>query len=81
MYHGANRLHLADAAFGDADIVLSTYDILRRDWQAEGPLYGQEWYRVVLDEGSEPLLIPLYLSKETDGIFSAPCTESDLVMV
>lgn len=33
------------------DIILTTYETLRRDWVEEGPLYSNTWRRLVLDEG------------------------------
>lgn len=49
-YHGPNRENIAKL-FSTCDILLTTYETLRLDWNIEGPLFSFEWFRVVLDEG------------------------------
>ncbi len=51
VYHGSNRRQLL-SRFWENDIVLTTYETLRLDWVATGPLYSGTWRRVVLDEGN-----------------------------
>ncbi|RSL59357.1 hypothetical protein CEP54_007308 [Fusarium duplospermum] len=48
-YHGTDRERLAQQ-FRSHDIILTTYQTLRSDWAAKGPLVSEEWFRVVLDE-------------------------------
>lgn len=50
VYHGSARKQLSDK-FSDYDIVLTTYETVRMDWTTTQFLYGQEWHRLVLDEG------------------------------
>ncbi len=40
------------------DIVFTTYETLRSDWQGQRLLYSKPWLRVILDEGQSvhPLL-------------------------
>lgn len=45
----ANELH-------NFDVVLTTYDTLRSDWAASGPLYSRTWARIILDEGKSTAL-------------------------
>lgn len=49
-YHGSKRQKVPDN-MGSYDIVLTTYDTLRFDLIGEAPVLGQEWARVILDEG------------------------------
>lgn len=52
-FHGVERRSLA-AEIETADIVLTTYNTLTRDFHTKGApsiLHRLEWYRVVLDEG------------------------------
>ena len=57
MYQGSGR-HRQSSIFEDHDVILTTYETLRSDWQADGALYSTKWYRVVLDEG-RPLILYL----------------------
>lgn len=50
VYHGSTRRGMSPK-FKNNDIVLTTYETVRSDWAANGPLYSEKWYRVVLDEG------------------------------
>ena len=50
LYHGPHRHSLAEH-FDEQDLVLTTYETLRADYEAKGPLYENQWHRVVLDEG------------------------------
>ncbi|KAF4986153.1 hypothetical protein FDECE_16101 [Fusarium decemcellulare] len=50
LYHGPGRQRLA-SHFQSYDIILTTYQTLRSDCAAKGPLFSEEWFRVVLDEG------------------------------
>ncbi|KAH8597908.1 SNF2 family N-terminal domain-containing protein [Bisporella sp. PMI_857] len=49
VYHGSNR-NLLPSMFWENDIILTTYETLRLEWAANGPLYSGIWRRVVLDE-------------------------------
>jgi SNF2 family DNA or RNA helicase len=49
-YHGLNR-HLLASRFHEYDVILTTYETLRLDCEAQGPLYQNQWCRLVLDEG------------------------------
>lgn len=50
MYHGSGRRRLS-STLKNSDLILTTYETLRSDWEANGALYSTEWYRIVLDEG------------------------------
>lgn len=50
-YHGSNR-HQVAKTWGDADVVLTTYDTLKSDGDFDGPLVNMKWARVILDEGN-----------------------------
>jgi SNF2 family DNA or RNA helicase len=67
VYHGSARHSLA-SKFDDLDIVLTTYQTLRADFDAEGPLYHCDWHRLVLDEGLKARQIPVRVF--TDEIVS-----------
>ncbi|KAF5674657.1 helicase-like transcription factor [Fusarium circinatum] len=56
IYHGPGRQSLAEQ-FRNNDIVLTTYQTLRSEWINKGPLYTEQWFRVVLDEGEYWYLI------------------------
>ncbi|KAI4153121.1 MAG: hypothetical protein LQ340_002495 [Diploschistes diacapsis] len=49
VYHGSSREGLA-ARFQDYDIVLTTYETLRSEWENSGPLLSNKWLRIILDE-------------------------------
>ncbi|KAL4963434.1 SNF2 family N-terminal domain-containing protein [Aspergillus stella-maris] len=49
IYHGSNRQETA-CSLGQYDIVLTTYDTLRPEETTKGPLFENEWARVILDE-------------------------------
>ena len=49
VYHGSNRERLA-TRFQNYDIILTTYETLRSEWETAGPLFSGRWLRVVLDE-------------------------------
>ncbi|KAK2017313.1 hypothetical protein LZ32DRAFT_23401 [Colletotrichum eremochloae] len=49
IYHGTGRQGLA-SDFWSNDIVLTTYETMRSDFENKGPLYAERWFRVVLDE-------------------------------
>ncbi|KAH7333257.1 SNF2 family N-terminal domain-containing protein [Rhexocercosporidium sp. MPI-PUGE-AT-0058] len=49
IYHGSIR-HQTLENWDSQDVILTTYDTLRSEWQANGPLFGHSWGRVVLDE-------------------------------
>lgn len=50
LYHGTGRQSHAKH-FRDNDIVMTTYQTLRSEWTNKGPLFTEQWIRVVLDEG------------------------------
>lgn len=50
IYYGNTRRNLSKE-LQNIDIVLTTYETMRNDWAAQGVLYTEKWYRVVLDEG------------------------------
>lgn len=50
-YHGAKR-HEVVNDMGFQDVVLTTYETLRSDRTKQGPLFLQEWERIILDEGT-----------------------------
>jgi len=64
IYHGLKRQEAA-SRWHDEDVVLTTYDTLRVDWTADGPLYARVWGRVVLDEGK--LTVTLSRSRPLAG--------------
>jgi SNF2 family DNA or RNA helicase len=51
LYHGSSR-HLVVDDLHEQDVVLTTYETLRNDFEAKGPLYKRQWHRIVLDEGT-----------------------------
>ncbi|KAH8897760.1 hypothetical protein GQ53DRAFT_679117 [Thozetella sp. PMI_491] len=68
VYHGQGReqeLHRSVSC----DIVLTTYDTLRSDLARDGPLFNQEWARVVLDEAHK---IRNSSSKVFKAVFQIP---------
>ncbi|EEU34941.1 uncharacterized protein NECHADRAFT_79818 [Fusarium vanettenii 77-13-4] len=65
IYHGADRGRLAKH-FRNHDIILTTYQTLRSDWAAKGPLFSEEWFRVVLDEAH-------HIGNRSTQIFRAAC--------
>lgn len=50
IYLGSGRKTLRDGLL-NSDVILTTYETMRRDWEEGGPLFKVQWYRVVLDEG------------------------------
>ncbi|RMJ16006.1 hypothetical protein CDV36_004313 [Fusarium kuroshium] len=64
-YHGTDRDRLAQQ-FRSYDIILTTYQTLRSDWAAKGPLFSEEWFRVVLDEAH-------HIGNRSTQIFRAAC--------
>ena len=55
VYHGSARRNLSKE-LQNVDIVLTTYETMRQDWAAKGPLYKEQWHRIVLDEGWHAIL-------------------------
>ncbi|KAK0756595.1 hypothetical protein N5P37_010749 [Trichoderma harzianum] len=49
IYLGSGRKTLRDVLL-NSDVILTTYETMRRDWEEGGPLFSVQWYRVVLDE-------------------------------
>ncbi|QYT04363.1 hypothetical protein H0G86_011272 [Trichoderma simmonsii] len=49
IYLGSGRKTLR-ARLLNSDVILTTYETMRRDWEEGGPLFSVQWYRVVLDE-------------------------------
>ena len=52
VYHGPNRQRVQQAFGRHYDIVFTTYETLQRDAEAGNRLQDENWFRVVLDEGS-----------------------------
>ncbi|KAI5456911.1 SNF2 family N-terminal domain-containing protein [Mariannaea sp. PMI_226] len=48
-YHGPSRHNLA-SQFQSYDVILTNYQTLQSDFAANGPLFSEWWFRVVLDE-------------------------------
>ncbi|KAG5774834.1 hypothetical protein H9Q73_011502 [Fusarium xylarioides] len=68
--------------FRNNDIVLTTYRTLRSEWTKKGPLFTNQWFRVVLDEGqhSYPITLPMWLTNaahrignRSTQVFQAAC--------
>ncbi|KAF6783886.1 transcription termination factor 2 (SNF2 family domain-containing protein) [Colletotrichum sojae] len=49
VYHGSDRQVVA-SNFQQNDIALTTYETMRSEFPSEGPIFAEEWFRVVLDE-------------------------------
>ncbi|KAI1079678.1 SNF2 family N-terminal domain-containing protein [Whalleya microplaca] len=49
VYHGPGRRLLAKK-LENYEVVLTTYETLRSEWENRGPLYTGRWLRIVLDE-------------------------------
>ncbi|KAH6876382.1 SNF2 family N-terminal domain-containing protein [Thelonectria olida] len=64
-YHGPRRQRVA-AQFRSHDIILTTYQTLRSDWIAKGPLFSENWFRIVLDEAHR-------IGNRTAQTFHAAC--------
>ncbi|UPL01101.1 hypothetical protein LCI18_012035 [Fusarium solani-melongenae] len=64
-YHGTDRERLVQQ-FRSHDIILTTYQTLRSDWAAKGPLFSEKWFRVVLDEAH-------HIGNRSTQIFRAAC--------
>ncbi|KAE9378727.1 hypothetical protein N431DRAFT_363389 [Stipitochalara longipes BDJ] len=65
IYHGSSR-HQTLESWKSQDVILTTYDTLRSEWQTNGPLFGQSWSRIVLDEAHT-------IRNRTSKIFKAVC--------
>ncbi|KAF5968446.1 hypothetical protein FBULB1_10725 [Fusarium bulbicola] len=65
VYHGPARQNLAKH-FRNIDIVLTTYQTLRSDWANKGPLFGEQWLRVILDEAHR-------VGNRSSQVFQAAC--------
>ncbi|QGI63983.1 hypothetical protein CEK27_007954 [Fusarium fujikuroi] len=65
LYHGTGRQSLAKH-FRDNDIVLTTYQTLRSEWTNKGPLFTEQWIRVVLDEAHR-------IGNRSTQVFQAAC--------
>ncbi|PNP78626.1 hypothetical protein FNYG_07972 [Fusarium nygamai] len=65
VYHGTGRQTLAKQ-FRNNDIVLTTYQTLRSDWANKGPLFTEQWFRVVLDEAHR-------IGNRSTQVFQAAC--------
>ncbi|KAL6821028.1 SNF2 family N-terminal domain-containing protein [Trichoderma sp. SZMC 28015] len=50
VYLGSGRKKLQQDNFQNSDIILTTYETMRIDWEKKGYLFTSQWYRVVLDE-------------------------------
>ncbi|EXL55935.1 hypothetical protein FOCG_03652 [Fusarium oxysporum f. sp. radicis-lycopersici 26381] len=65
LYHGTGRQSLAKH-FRNNDIVLTTYQTLRSEWANKGPLFAEQWFRVVLDEAHR-------IGNRSTQVFQAAC--------
>ncbi|KAF4628635.1 hypothetical protein G7Y89_g9521 [Cudoniella acicularis] len=65
IYHGSSRHQTLDK-WKSQDVILTTYDTLRSEWQTNGPLFGHSWSRVVLDEAHN-------IRNRDSKIFKAVC--------
>ncbi|KAF4335306.1 helicase-like transcription factor [Fusarium beomiforme] len=65
LYHGAGRQSLA-REFQNNDIILTTYQTLRSEWTNKGPLFTEQWFRVVLDEAHR-------IGNRSTQVFQAAC--------
>ncbi|RBR14509.1 hypothetical protein FVER53590_03350 [Fusarium verticillioides] len=65
VYHGTGRQTLAKQLRNN-DIVLTTYQTLRSDWANKGPLFTEQWFRVVLDEAHR-------IGNRSTQVFQAAC--------
>ncbi|PVH83872.1 hypothetical protein DL98DRAFT_558686, partial [Cadophora sp. DSE1049] len=68
VYHGKSRRQVA-LEFSQTDIVLTTYETLRREYAAKGPLFTTSWRRVVLDEAH-------HVRNRSSEVFEAVCSVS-----
>ncbi|KAL2818730.1 SNF2 family N-terminal domain-containing protein [Aspergillus cavernicola] len=50
VYHGAERRKSQQGLSQQYEIVITTYETIRRDWLANDGLYSGSWHRLVLDE-------------------------------
>ncbi|KAI1352030.1 SNF2 family N-terminal domain-containing protein [Xylaria sp. FL0043] len=66
IYHGQGRQKEFQKSM-NYDIVLTTYETLRSDWEKKGPLFSANWDRIVLDEAHK---IRNYTSKAFNAVFS-----------
>ncbi|KAF4962505.1 hypothetical protein FSARC_9428 [Fusarium sarcochroum] len=67
LYHGTGRQRLA-THFRNNDIILTTYQTLRSEWINKGPLFTEQWFRVVLDEA------PAHrIGNRSTQVFQAAC--------
>ncbi|WKT45258.1 Helicase superfamily 1/2, ATP-binding domain [Fusarium oxysporum f. sp. vasinfectum] len=65
LYHGPGKQSLAKH-FRKNDIVLTTYQTLRSEWTTKGPLFTEQWFRVVLDEAHR-------IGNRSTQVFQAAC--------
>ncbi|KAI6773056.1 hypothetical protein HG530_004014 [Fusarium avenaceum] len=65
LYHGTGRQNLVKD-FRKNDIVLTTYQTLRSEWTNKGPLFQEQWFRVVLDEAHR-------IGNRSTQVFQAAC--------
>jgi SNF2 family DNA or RNA helicase len=54
------------------DIVLTTYDALRFDFISKGPVFEQDWARVILDEGIYSSLLISYCKQCMQTLIKCP---------
>ncbi|PVI01811.1 hypothetical protein DM02DRAFT_671025 [Periconia macrospinosa] len=66
VYHGSNR-DLVVKRFDELDLVLTTYETLRSEFEVKGPLYEKQWHRIVLDEAH-------HIRNRKSQLFNAVCS-------
>lgn len=49
VHHGPNR-NKTQEIFANYDVIITTFQIISTEHQGNGPLYQQEWHRIILDE-------------------------------